>query len=79
MLSRERRGDSDLIVSVGVRGEVIGSRFVCFVAVAPNLCSGVSIAFMDVFGAGTLFLTARGILEGLGDIDIGVGRLCVAV
>jgi hypothetical protein len=47
-----------------------------FAAVAPNRWRGVRFAFVDVFEAGALFLTAKGILEGLEDIDDGVGKAC---
>lgn len=44
---------------------------------APRRWRGVRIAFADVFGARALLLTARGILEGLGPDEEGVGRPCI--
>jgi hypothetical protein len=73
LLSKERRGDLGLTEQVGVKGGVSGN-FNRFVAVAPNRWSGVMFGFVDVFGVGALFLTARGILEGLEYDEIGVER-----
>jgi hypothetical protein len=74
LLSKERRGDLGLTDRAGVKGGVMGN-FNRFAAVAPNRWRGVRFAFVDVFEAGALFLTAKGILEGLGDVD-GVGKAC---
>lgn len=64
-----------LAVYIGVKGGVMG-RFIRFAAVAPSRWRGVRLAFMVVFGAGTLLLMARGILEGLAVDEDGVGKPC---